>query len=115
MTLPRDRPSLWMMIPAVAAVLSAAIVIGDRFWASAPDSHVTAFQVNQLTQAVRDLADKFDGVAKQSSVDALAAKLDHDEGMFSDLRAEMSGVKANVDTLMQARQTFRNPPVGQRP
>jgi outer membrane murein-binding lipoprotein Lpp len=103
---PKDRLSPWVALPVIGSVLLAGADLGDRFWGSASDSRVTSFQVSQLTAAVKDLASKFDAMAKQSSVDALSGRVDRDEGSIGDLKTTMAGVRADVDNLMhpQVRQ-----------
>lgn len=109
MALPRDRPTLWMVIPASTAVLLAALDLGDRFWAPAQDSRVTSYQVSQLTDAVKQLAGKFDAMAKQSSVDALSARVDHDDGQIADLYNLTTGLRHDLDNRLPA-PVYRNPP-----
>lgn len=108
MTAPRDKLSPWVALPVIASILLSGADLGDRFWGSASDSRVTSFQVAQLTSAVRDLASKFEGLAKQSSVDALSGRMDLDEGKIGDLRSELTGVRHDLDGLRD--QLHRNPP-----
>jgi hypothetical protein len=97
-----------VIIPAAVSVLMGAGYFGDRFWGNASDSRVTSYQVAQLTSAVRDLASKFDGMAKQSSMDALSARVDHDDGQISDLYNLTTGLRHDLDNRLPA-PVYRNP------
>lgn len=101
----RERPSAWTVAAVIAAVMLAALGIGDRFWGP---SSVTSYQVSQLTQAVRDLATKFDGLAKQTSVDALAARVDSQGNAIGVLQQGHAAMRADLDNLMRP-PPFRNP------
>lgn len=106
----RERPSAWTVVAVLASVALAVVVIGDRFWGGKSDSNVTAWQVTQLTQAVRDLATKFDGLAKQSSVDVLASKVDQQAGSISTLNSDMTGAKHDIASLRDDVNGILHPP-----
>ena len=82
---------------------SILMVLGDisqtRTRGTASDGRVTSYQVSQLTDAVKDLAHKFDAMPKQSALDALSARVDRDDvaiGAGSGWR----GSRADLDNLM---------------
>lgn len=110
----KESPSAWTVAGVVVSAVLAIAVIGDRFWGGKSDSNVTSYQVTQLTEAVKNLAGKFDGLAKQSSVDALSSKVDvigndmigakHD---IQDLQGSNKDLRTDVNGLI--RPQFRNP------
>jgi hypothetical protein len=104
MTTTKDRPSMWVILPVCASVLLVALDMGDRFWGS---GSVTAYEIMQLTEAVKNLTAEMDLLAKQSTVDALAARADRDEASIGELRTQGATLRADVDHLMHP--DFRRP------
>lgn len=102
----KERPSIWTVISVITTIGLASMLVGDRFWGSKPDSNVTAYQVTQLTQAVRDLADKFGGLAKQTSVDALSTKVGSLDSDMTGAQHDIKGLRSDVDGILHPQ--FRN-------
>lgn len=103
----KDIPSAWTAISIVASVLLAVVVVGDRFWGSKPDSSVTSWQVAQLIKAVDNLSAKFDGLAKQKDVDALAVRIDNQGSAIVSLGNDMTGAKHDIQDLRDGATRVR--------
>lgn len=82
--------------------------VGDKYWGTASDGRVTSWQVGQLTDSVKKLTDKLDGLVKQAALDALASRVDTHEGKIADLYNLTTGLRHDLDNRLPP-PIYRNP------